>query len=134
MTLISLIHNVAMSLKIGIVLCIINKTGCVVDSFTSTFIGASSSFFTLVLSEENNVEIIFKRKFVRTLFASLNYEWIFVTRKTIGIEGMNSEFLNIEDVLKNLRFGFVREIVIRKNKAIQRYPTILVHLQVRACS
>lgn len=61
-----------MSLNIGIVFCIMSKTGWVLDSLASTAGASSSPFLTLVLSDENNVEIIFKRKFVRTLFGSFN--------------------------------------------------------------
>lgn len=49
----------------------------------------------------------------------------------------NGNFVNIrliQVLLSDLQFGFVREIVILRSKAIQQYPTIGVHLQVIACS
>lgn len=69
----SLIHKVAMSLNIGMVFCIINMTGCVVESFGSGFGVASPSVsLILVFSDKNSVDIMLNRKLVRTLFASLN--------------------------------------------------------------
>lgn len=68
----SLIHKVAMSLNIGMVFCIISMTGCVVESFGSGFGMASPSSLILVFSDKNSVDIMLNRKFVRTLFASLN--------------------------------------------------------------
>lgn len=65
------------------VFCIMSKTGCGVDSFGCALSAPSSSeLFTLVFNDENNVEIIFNRKLVRTLFESLNWKWTKILMKT----------------------------------------------------